>query len=97
MPVTSPCRIAGLALAGALVAIASTAAAQVPEPFPTYRRGDGYTYRKDTTSKRPLKGHEGFYGIGPNLRYCSYIRTPNRECGPKGCRVTSWTTQQYCH
>lgn len=88
--------LASVAL-GVLFLPFATAVAQVPEPTPGYRRGDGYTYRQDYTSKRTLKGHEGFYGTGPNLRYCSYIRIPNRECGPKGCRVAGWTLQQYCH
>lgn len=87
------------ALAIAAVAAVATpvVAQQVPEPWPTYRRGDGYTYRQEYTSKKPLRGHEGFFGSGPSLRYCSYRRIPNRECRNGRCRVTSWTLDQYCN
>jgi hypothetical protein len=84
-------------LAAAVLTAPLGAAAQVPEPFPTHRRADGYTYNLEYRSAKPIRGHEGFYGIGPRQRYCSYIRTPNRECDRRGCRVTSWTLQQYCN
>ncbi len=87
-----------LVLAAAAIVVSSSAAsAQVPEPFPTHRRGDGTTYHREYRSKQPIRGHEGFFGTGPHLRYCSYIRKPNRECGRKGCRVTSWTLEQTCY
>lgn len=87
------------ALAIALLGIVVTAdsvAAQVQEPWPTWRRGDGYTYFKRYKTPGPTRGFEGF--AGPPLRpsYCSYRRIPNRQCGRGGCRVTSWTLEQYC-
>ena len=91
----SVCLISALAAAG--LAATPAAAQRVPEPFPTYRRADGYTYYREYHSKRPIRGHEGFYGTGPRLRYCSYIRIPHRECRGGRCRVTSWTLQQTCN
>jgi hypothetical protein len=82
----------------AVIALASgTVFAQVPEPWPTHRRGDGYTYYKEYRSPRPLHGYEGWAGPGPNLRYCSYRRTPNRVCDQRGCRVKGWTLEQFCY
>ncbi len=72
------------------------AAAQAREPWPVWRRGDGYTYYERRRTKRPQHGFEGFAGPPMRQSYCSYRRIPNRECGPKGCRVTSWTLEQYC-
>ncbi|MFV0297954.1 MAG: hypothetical protein ACK5JT_17755 [Hyphomicrobiaceae bacterium] len=89
--------IAVVIAAVAMFCADNAASAQVPEPYPTFRRGDGTTYYREYKSKRPLRGHEGFYGPGPNLRYCSYMRIPNRKCDKRGCRVTSWTLQQTCY
>ena len=90
-----------IAVALAATAFALTtvpaAAQDVPEPYPTYRRSDGTTYYREYRSKRPIRGHEGFFGSGPQLRYCSYIRIPERRCDRKGCRVTGWTLQQTCY
>jgi hypothetical protein len=79
-----------------LVITLESAAAQVEKPWPTYRRGDGYTYFKRYKTPGPTRGYEGFAGPPLSMSYCSYRRIPNRECGPKGCRVTSWTLEQYC-
>ena len=84
-----------IALMG-LAVVADVALAQVEEPWPTRRRGDGYTYFKRYKSERPIRGFEGFAGPPLSPSYCSYRRIPNRECGRKGCRVTSWTLEQYC-
>lgn len=84
-----------IALMG-LVVVADSAIAQVEEPWPTRRRGDGYTYFKRYKTQRPIHGFEGFAGPPLSPSYCSYRRIPNRECGRKGCRVTSWTLEQYC-
>lgn len=72
------------------------ASAQSREPWPVWRRGDGYTYYAKRRTQRPEHGFEGFAGPPMQQSYCSYRRIPNRECGPKGCRVTSWTLEQYC-
>jgi hypothetical protein len=79
-----------------LVLTLGAAAAQAPEPWPVWRRGDGYTYFERRRTPGPEHGFEGFAGPPLNPSYCSYRRIPNRECGPKGCRVTSWTLEQYC-
>ncbi len=49
-------------------------------------------------TKKPQRGYEGFPFPGV---YCSYRRTPNRECttdkrGKQTCRITSWTMTQSC-
>lgn len=87
--------LAAFALAGTLLAPTAPVAAQ-EKPWPGYRRGDGYTYYKESQTDRPRHGYEGF--AGPPLRqsYCSYQRVPNRVCDDRGCRVTSWTLKQYC-
>ena len=82
-------------LAAGVVAPAAVLAQS--QPFPTHRRGDGYTYYREHRSARPDKGYEGFTGVGPSLRYCSYRRIPHRECDRRGCRATSWTLQQFCY
>ncbi|HEX4893451.1 MAG TPA: hypothetical protein VFV47_09190 [Hyphomicrobiaceae bacterium] len=87
---------AGIFSAG-VFALTGIASAQVPEPWPTHRRGDGYTYYREYRSPGPQRGFEGFAGPGPNLRYCSYRRTPNRVCDRRGCRVQGWTLEQYCY
>jgi len=84
-----------LALVGLMVG-SEFAAAQVEEPWPTRRRGDGYTYFKRYKTPGPTRGFEGFAGPPLSPSYCSYRRIPNRECGRGGCRVTSWTLEQYC-
>ncbi|MEZ5816793.1 MAG: hypothetical protein R3D44_06900 [Hyphomicrobiaceae bacterium] len=66
------------------------------EPWPVWRRGDGYTFYERRRTRTPERGFEGFAGPPMNQSYCSYRRIPHRECGPKGCRVTSWTLEQYC-
>ena len=96
---TNKRELLAIALGATAVILATTAASaqDVPEPFPAHRRTDGYTYYREYTSQRPLHGHEGFFGTGPRLRYCSYIRIPNRKCRNGKCGVTSWTLQQSCN
>jgi hypothetical protein len=66
------------------------------EPWPVWRRADGYTYYERRRTPGPEHGFEGFAGPPMQQSYCSYRRIPNRVCGPKGCRVKSWTLEQYC-
>jgi hypothetical protein len=87
--------VAAAAAAGTLMVDATVATAQ-DAPWPIWRRGDGYTYFERRRTSRPERGFEGFAGPPMQQSYCSYRRIPNRECGPKGCRVTSWTLEQYC-
>ncbi len=86
----------GLTVAGSLTLATPSATAQ-EKPWPTFRRGDGYTYYRKSQSPEPRRGFEGF--AGPPLRssYCSYRRIPNRVCDRGGCRVKSWTLEQYCY
>lgn len=86
----------GLAVAAPLMLAANSAVAQ-EKPWPTFRRGDGYTYYRKSESAEPRRGFEGF--AGPPLRssFCSYRRIPNRVCDGGGCRVKSWTLEQYCY
>lgn len=84
-----------IGIAASLAALEG-AHAQVEEPWPGRRRGDGYTYFKRYKTPGPSHGFEGFAGPPLNSTYCSYRRIPNRECGKGGCRVTSWTLEQYC-
>jgi hypothetical protein len=79
------------------VAVPGAVQGQVEAPWPGHRRGDGYTYYKETEIRSPRHGYSGFAGIGPRLRYCDYRRIPNRVCDRKGCRVRSWTLEQYCY
>lgn len=86
-------------LTGATVALSipfESVLAQIEEPWPTRRRGDGYTYFKRYKTPGPTHGFEGFAGPPLSPSYCSYRRMPNRECGKGGCRVKNWTLEQYC-
>ncbi len=87
-----------VASAAAVVAVSSVDAtrAKAQEPWPVWRRGDGYTYYERRRTQKPEHGFEGFAGPPTQQSYCSYRRIPNRVCGPKGCRVKSWTLEQYC-
>ncbi|MGE0769091.1 MAG: hypothetical protein AB7L90_21825 [Hyphomicrobiaceae bacterium] len=89
----------GLMVVAMAVGAAATAAvppADAREPWPVWRRGDGYTYYERRRTERPEHGFEGFAGPPMQQSYCSYQRIPNRVCGPKGCRVKDWTLEQYC-
>jgi hypothetical protein len=72
------------------------ASAQAREPWPVWKRADGYTYYKRSRSRAPRHGYEGFAGPPLRASYCSYVRIPNRTCSNGRCRVTSWTLEQYC-
>jgi len=85
-----------LAALGSAILLPEPAAAQAREPWPVWRRGDGYTYYERRRTQGPEHGFEGFAGPPMRQSYCSYRRIPNRVCGPKGCRVKSWTLEQYC-
>ena len=89
-------QILGALLAGLAVALPQGAVA-AEEPWPTYRRGDGYSYYRESRSSRPAHGYEGFAGPPMRARYCSYRRIPNRACDDRGCRVKSWTLEQFCY
>jgi hypothetical protein len=84
------------AVLATFAAPAGEAFAQAREPWPVWRRGDGYTYYERRRTKRPEHGFEGFAGPPMRSSYCSYQRIPNRTCTAKGCRVTGWTLEQYC-
>jgi hypothetical protein len=84
------------ALTGSAVAMFAPSSAQAQEPWPVWRRGDGYTYFDRRRTQGPERGFEGFAGPPMRQSYCSYRRIPNRVCGPKGCRVKNWTLEQYC-
>ena len=93
--------LAGLMLAavsGGAASVLAPSAAHAQEPWPVWRRGDGYTYYERRRTQGPEHGFEGFAGPPMRQSYCSYRRIPNRVCGPngKGCRVKSWTLEQYC-
>lgn len=88
--------LAAVGCAGLLACSPATSLAEPREPWPTWRRPDGYTFYEKRRTKGPEHGFEGFAGPPMRQSYCSYRRIPNRECGPKGCRVTSWTLEQYC-
>lgn len=85
-----------VALLSGLAGFGLEALAQAREPWPVYRRGDGYTYFERRHSKTPQHGFEGFAGPPMRSSYCSYQRIPHRECTRKGRRVTRWTLEQYC-
>ncbi len=87
--------IAAVCLATFLL-VPNVASAQAKEPWPAYRRADGYTYFRERKSVRPEHGFSGFAGPPLAMRYCDYQRIPNRTCDKKGCRATSWTLKQYC-
>lgn len=89
--------VIGAAMLGGLVLAPATALAQ-EKPWPTHRRGDGYSYYRQSEASAPGHGYEGFVmGPGGRSRYCSYRRIPNRVCDSKGCRAGSWTLEQYCY
>jgi len=83
-------------VAGSAAMMAGSSLAEAQEPWPVWRRGDGYTYFERRRTRGPERGFEGFAGPPLQQSYCSYRRIPNRVCGPKGCRVKSWTLEQYC-
>ena len=64
------------------------------------RRG-GYHYSETFDTRGPVRGYEGFAGIGANSLYCSYIRRPVSRCyitrsGRERCRVVRWQLEQNC-
>ncbi|MGD9805134.1 MAG: hypothetical protein AB7E81_21185 [Hyphomicrobiaceae bacterium] len=85
-----------VASGGGASLVSGSAAAEPREPWPVWRRGDGYTYYERRRTPGPERGFEGFAGPPMQQSYCSYRRIPNRVCGPKGCRVKDWTLEQYC-
>ena len=89
---------AGLVLMVLLAAAVALerAAAEAREPWPIQRRGDGYTYYEKRRTKGPEHGFEGYAGPPQRPSYCSYRRIPERTCDKTGCRVTSWTLEQWC-
>ena len=91
-----PVAMAALLGLAAVAVEGSRAVAEPREPWPVWRRGDGYTYYERRPTRGPEHGFEGFAGPPMRQSYCSYRRIPHRECGPKGCRVTRWTLEQYC-
>lgn len=80
----------------ATTAVTPSATAQAPEPWPIQRRGDGFTYYQKRQTKGLEHGYEGYVGPPGRESFCSYRRTPERQCGPKGCRVTGWALEQWC-
>jgi hypothetical protein len=95
MPKIVPIALA-IALMGSAMAMFVASPAQAQEPWPVWRRSDGYTYYERHRTQGPERGFEGFAGPPIRQSYCSYRRIPNRICGPKGCRVKDWTLEQYC-
>lgn len=96
MPRTAFTGLAIAVLAGGVIATFALSVAEAREPWPVWRRGDGYTYFDRRRTDRPEHGFEGFAGPPLQQSYCSYRRIPNRVCGPNGCRVKNWTLEQYC-
>jgi hypothetical protein len=84
------------ALMGSAMATVVPSAARAQEPWPVWRRSDGYTYFERRQTREPERGFEGFAGPPMRQSYCGYRRIPNRVCGSKGCRVKDWTFEQYC-
>lgn len=85
----------GAFLAGAAL-VPSPSMAEARKPWPVWRGVDGYTYYERRRTRGPERGFEGFAGPPLQQSYCSYRRIPNRVCGKNGCRVKSWTLEQYC-
>ena len=63
--------------------------------------GRGSRYQQwEFDSRHPIKGYEGFGGIGKS--YCSYRREPERKCwytrsGYEKCKIVSWRLIQKCY
>jgi hypothetical protein len=52
-------------------------------------------YSETYTFDRPMNGVEGRQGD----HYCSYVKTPIRQCDASGnnCKVVKWQLEQHCY